>query len=41
MRNFTNVNDIGNLREAVREALEVKANRFGYQHLGRNKTLLL
>lgn len=41
MRNFTNVNDIGNLREAVREALEVKANRFGYQHLGRNKTLLM
>lgn len=41
MRNFTNVNDIGNLRDAVREALEVKANRFGYQHLGRNKTLLM
>ncbi|MCM1518866.1 MAG: hypothetical protein NC117_09520 [Pseudoflavonifractor sp.] len=41
MRNFTNVNDIGDLREAVKEALEVKANRFGYQHLGRNKTLLM
>lgn len=41
MRNFTNVNDIGNLNDAVKEALEVKANRFGYQHLGRNKTLLM
>lgn len=40
MNNFTSVNDIGDLRTAVAEALEVKANRFGYQHLGRNKTLL-
>lgn len=41
MRNFISVADIGNLREAVAEAMEVKANRFGYQHLGRNKTLLM
>lgn len=41
MNNFTSVNDIGDLRTAVAEALEVKANRFGYQHLGRNKTLLM
>ena len=41
MRNFTNVNDIGDLKFAVREALEVKANRFGYQHLGKNRTLLM
>ena len=41
MRNFTSVNDIGNLQEAVKEALEVKANRFGYKHLGENKTLLM
>ncbi len=41
MNNFTSVNDIGDLRAAVAEALEVKANRFGYQHLGRNKTLLM
>lgn len=41
MKNFTNVNDIGDLRQAVNEALEVKANRFAYKHLGENKTLLM
>ncbi|MDD6210734.1 MAG: acetylornithine carbamoyltransferase [Bacteroidales bacterium] len=41
MRNFTNVQDIGDLKGAVKEALEVKANRFAYQHLGRNRTLLM
>ena len=41
MRNFTTVADIGSLDEAVREALEVKNNRFGYKHLGENKTLLM
>lgn len=41
MRNFTNVHDIGPLDAAVKEALEVKANRFGYKHLGENKTLLM
>lgn len=41
MRNFTSVADIGNLEDAVREALEVKANRFAFQHLGRNRTLLM
>lgn len=41
MRNFTSVADIGNLEDAVREALEVKANRFAFQHLGHNRTLLM
>ena len=41
MRHFTTVNDIGPLDAAVKEALEVKANRFGYTDLGRNKTLLM
>lgn len=41
MRNFTSVHDLGNLKEALQEALEVKANKFGYQHLGKNKTLLM
>lgn len=41
MRHFTTVNDIGNIKEAVKEALEVKANRFAYKHLGENKTLLM
>lgn len=41
MRSFVNVNDIGDLKLAVKEALEVKANRFGYKSLGENKTLLM
>ncbi|MDE7153156.1 MAG: acetylornithine carbamoyltransferase [Muribaculaceae bacterium] len=41
MRNFTSVNDIGDLHGAVREALQVKANRFAYKHLGENHTLLM
>ena len=41
MRTFFHVEDIGNLQEAVKEALEVKANRYAYQHLGKNKTLLM
>ncbi len=41
MRNFTNVKDIGDLKGAVKEALEVKANRFAYKHIGENRTLLM
>ena len=41
MRHFTSVHDIGDLREAVREALEVKSNKFAYKHLGENRTLLM
>lgn len=41
MRHFTNVKDLGNLKEAVKEALEVKKNRFAYKHLGKDKTLLM
>lgn len=41
MKTFTNVNDLGNLKEAVKEALEVKKNRFGYKSLGTDKTLLM
>lgn len=41
MKKFTDVNDIGNLRDAVNEAIEVKNNRFGFKHLGENKTLLM
>lgn len=41
MRHFTTVHDIGNLEQAVKEALEVKANRYAYKHLGENKTLLM
>lgn len=41
MDKFTDVNDIGPLDIAVREALEVKADRYGFTHLGRNRTLLM
>ena len=41
MRHFTNVKDLGNLKEALKEAFEVKANRFGYKELGRDKTLIM
>ncbi len=41
MRTFFNVTDIGPLDKAIAEALEVKRNRYGYQHLGKNKTLLM
>lgn len=41
MKTFLNVNDIGNLHEALKEALELKADRFKYDTLGKNKTLLM
>lgn len=41
MYHFTNVHDLGDLKNAVKEALEVKANRFGYKELGKDKTLMM
>ncbi len=41
MRNFITVNDIGNLKDAVREALEIKSDRYKYCELGKNKTLMM
>ena len=41
MRHFTNVHDLGDLKAAVKEALEVKSNRFAYKHLGQDKTLMM
>lgn len=41
MRTYTNVKDLGDLKAAVKEALEVKANRYGYKSLGTDKTLLM
>ncbi len=39
--NFTKVKDIGDVRQAIKEALELKKNRFQYQKVGKNKTALL
>ena len=41
MKKFTCVQDIGDLREAVAEALEIKRDRFQFTGLGRNRTLLM
>lgn len=41
MKKFTDVHDIGDLRSAVAEALAIKADRFAYNNLGRNKTLMM
>src|SRR5574344_5121 len=41
MKHYTNVKDLGDLQQAVKEALEIKKNRFAYKHIGENKTLLM
>ncbi|MFC2710914.1 acetylornithine carbamoyltransferase [Hoylesella oralis] len=41
MRHFFNVHDIGDLNKALEEAQAIKNNRFGFQQLGKNKTLLM
>lgn len=41
MKNFLTVSDIGDWREAVREALYVKSHKFDFRHLGENRTMML
>ena len=41
MKKFTCVQDIGNLHDAVAEALAIKRDRFAHVELGRNKTLMM
>lgn len=41
MNTYTNVKDLGDLRQAVKEALEVKKDRYAFKHLGENKTLMM
>ena len=41
MKTFFNAKDLGDLREALAEAQMVKRDRFAFQHLGKNKTLLM
>lgn len=41
MKKYTSVADLGNLESAVKEALEIKKNRFLYKNVGENKTLLM
>ena len=41
MKTFLNVQDLGDLKQALAEAVEIKNDRFRYAELGRNKTALL
>ncbi|MCH5173437.1 MAG: N-acetylornithine carbamoyltransferase [Bacteroidales bacterium] len=41
MRTFFNAEDIGNLDKALSEARAIKADRYAWKHLGRDKTILL
>ena len=41
MKSFINVQDIGPLDKAMAEAFEIKNDRYKYQHLGKNKTLMM
>ena len=41
MKSFLNVKDLGDLKEALSEAVEIKADRYKYDTLGKNKTLLM
>ncbi len=41
MKTFINAKDLGDLKQALAEAQEIKADRYKYQHLGKNKTLLM
>ena len=40
-RTFFNVEDLGDLCSALAEAQEIKRDRYAFQHLGKNKTLLM
>ena len=41
MKTFFNVEDLGDLNKALAEAQEVKKDKFAFQQLGKNKTLLM
>lgn len=41
MRTYTGVTDLGDLQLALREAFEIKNNRYAFESLGKHKTCLL
>lgn len=41
MHHFTCVHDLGDLKSALNEAFDIKADKFKYSHLGKNKTLMM
>ncbi|PKP12633.1 MAG: acetylornithine carbamoyltransferase [Bacteroidetes bacterium HGW-Bacteroidetes-3] len=41
MRNYININDLGNLQKAVQEAIEIKKNPLQHKALGEGKTICM
>lgn len=41
MKKYTNIKDISNLKETIREAILLKMDPFEFQDLGKNKTLVM
>ncbi|WP_066223916.1 acetylornithine carbamoyltransferase [Formosa haliotis] len=41
MKKYTQISDISNLSETIKEAILLKMNPFEYKHLGTNKTLVM
>ena len=41
MKKYTNIKDISNLQETIKEAISLKMNPFKYSDLGENKTLVM
>lgn len=41
MKHFTSVYDLPSLKEGLEQAFLVKENPYGFQHLGKNKTMIL
>ncbi|WP_343488020.1 acetylornithine carbamoyltransferase [Allomuricauda sp. d1] len=41
MKNYLSIHDIGDLQTAVQEAIELKKNPYGFEHLGKRKTICL
>jgi N-succinyl-L-ornithine transcarbamylase len=39
MKKFTSFADVPDYKALLQQALEIKQNPFGYQHLGKNKTV--
>ena len=41
MKNYIHIDDISNLSETIQKAISLKKNPYAYQHLGKNKTLVM
>jgi len=41
MENYLNISDLSNLQDTIKEAILLKMNPFGFQYLGKHKTLVM